>query len=85
MTLHQDGELFMQDTNPPRQSNQAEYTWVSASLLFIKTPSIDTLKQILKEGQFTPQQAYLWVFFGSILLGVALASDNTANVLILNI
>ncbi|GAB5493205.1 MAG: hypothetical protein Phog2KO_34200 [Phototrophicaceae bacterium] len=74
----------MREINPPQQSNQAGYTWVSASLLFIQTPSIDTLKKILKEGQFTAQKAYLWVFFGSILLGVALASDNPANVLILS-
>lgn len=74
----------MREINPPQQSNQADYTWLSASLLFIQTPSIDTLKKILKEGQFTAQKAYLWVFFGSILLGVALASDNPANVLILS-
>lgn len=74
----------MREINPPQQSNQVDYTWLSASLLFIQTPSIDTLKKILKEGQFTAQKAYLWVFFGSILLGVALASDNPANVLILS-
>lgn len=74
----------MHETNTPTQSNQAPYTWAEACLLFAKTPNIDTLRLILKQGNLTPQKVYLWVFMGSALLGVALASDNPINLLLIS-
>ncbi len=73
----------MRQTNTPTQS-QARYTWAESILLFTKTPNIETLKLILEKGKLTPQRAYLWVFFGCALLGVALASDNPVNILLVS-
>lgn len=73
----------MRQTNAPTQA-QERYTWAESIVLFAKTPHIDTFKLILKQGKLTPQRAYLWVFFGSALLGVALASDNPVNILLVS-